>query len=296
MQYLDFRAISTDWLAKDLFNGNDIEVAVCRFDRIHPTVSGNKWFKLRYYLENASHANKNGIITYGGAYSNHILATALACQEESLDCIGIIRGEKPATLSKTLTEASRMGMRLIFIPRNEYSKKNIPASVSDLNYLVIPEGGYGETGARGASTMVDHFSLAAFTHILCAVGTGTTLAGIINACRNNQQVTGISVMKNNLLLEDAVSSLLTNKSYSFSISHDYSFGGYAKYQPSLIEFMNWWFARTGIPSDFVYTGKLFYAALDMIRQGKFPTGSRVLIIHSGGLQGNTSLSKGTLIF
>ena len=103
-------------------------------------------------------------------------------------------------------------------------------------------------------------------------------------------------MKNNLLLEDAVSSLLTDKSYSFSISHDYSFGGYAKYQPSLIEFMNWWFARTGIPSDFVYTGKLFYAALDMILQGKFPTGSRVLIIHSGGLQGNTSLSKGTLIF
>jgi 1-aminocyclopropane-1-carboxylate deaminase len=296
MQYLDFSAISTDWLAKDLFNGIDIEVAVCRFDRVHPFVSGNKWFKLRYYLEDAIHAGKHGIITFGGAYSNHILATAMACREQGLACTGIIRGEEPATLSTTLREASRLGMKLIFVPRHAYSNKIIPPAIFHLDHLVIPEGGYGQRGARGAATMADHFSLDYFTDILCAVGTGTTMAGLINACRTNQQVTGVSVLKNNVQLTEAVTSLLTDHSYPFTISHDYSFGGYAKYQPALIEFMNWWYTNTNIPSDFVYTGKLFFAAFDMIQKRYFMPGSRVLIIHSGGLQGNTSLNKGTLIF
>ena len=272
-----------------------IEVAILRLDKISQFVSGNKWFKLQYYLEEAKAQHKKGIITFGGAWSNHIIATAAICKMNGLKSIGIIRGEEPRQLSFTLLKAKEMGMQLVFISRTFYQKKEIPVSLRTDDYFFIREGGYGETGAKGASTILNYCNQF-YTHYCCAVGTGTMMAGIINAILPDQQVTGIPVMKNNISLEKMIQTLVINKGKTWQLIHDYHFGGYAKHQTALIYFMNEFYKQTGIPSDFVYTGKLFYAISDLIGKNYFPSGSKLLMIHSGGLQGNESLPEGTLIF
>jgi 1-aminocyclopropane-1-carboxylate deaminase len=277
------------------FYGHAIEVSVLRLDKIHPVISGNKWFKLRFYIEEARRSGKKGILTFGGAWSNHIVATAAACHEAGLASIGIIRGEEPAVLSPTLEMAKRLNMRLAFISRADYRDKQAPATIDDSNYLIVGDGGYGSFGAKGASTILDSCPTG-FSHYCCAVGTGTMLAGIINRLPAGAAATGLSVMKNNFELGDRVKALLLKDRWNWKIVHDFSFGGYAKHQPVLIRFMNEFFDATGIPSDFVYTAKLFYGVQQLVQQNFFPGGSRLLLIHSGGLQGNTSLPKGTLHF
>lgn len=273
-------------------------VQVLRLDRLHPVISGNKWFKLRYYLEEAISLGKTHIITFGGAWSNHIIATAAACQAAGLQATGIIRGEEPAVLSSTLVQAKAFGMQLVFLPRSQYREKEIEAEWLTGTSYVIPEGGYGPAGARGAATITD-FCPSHITHYCCAVGTGTMMAGLINAATGHQQVVGTPVLKNNHELEDRVQELVTTDHTSranWQLVHDYHFGGYAKHQPALLRFMNDFYRQTGIPSDFVYTGKLFYAIADLAEKNFFAPGSSLLLVHSGGLQGNDSLAKGTLMF
>ena len=290
---LVFDNISIDPLK--IWTGKSVEAAVLRLDKIHPVISGNKWFKLRYYLQEAKELGKKQIITFGGAWSNHIVAAAAICKMNNIAATGIIRGEEPASWSSTLLQAKEYGMQLHFVSREDYALKRIPLSLqNDANYL-IPEGGFGERGAAGASTILDKIDKN-FTHYCCAIGTGTMMAGLINAVLPGQQVIGASVMKNNYALNENVRSLVINKPEEWQIIHDYHFGGYAKHTPELIRFMNEFCRQTGIPSDFVYTGKLFYAISDLFRADFFPSGSRLLLVHSGGLQGNNSLEKGTLIF
>jgi 1-aminocyclopropane-1-carboxylate deaminase len=290
---LIFDDISIDPIT--VWAGKDVEVSVLRLDKIHPVISGNKWFKLRYYIQQAKELGRKQIVTFGGAWSNHIVAAAAICKMNNLAVTGIIRGEEPASWSPTLLQAKEYGMRLHFISREDYAKKRIPPSLqNDENYL-IPEGGFGQQGAAGASSIMDKIK-ANFTHYCCAVGTGTMMAGLVNAVLPGQQVIGTSVMKNNYGLNENVRSLVTTASEEWQIIHDYHFGGYAKHSPELIRFINEFYTQSGIPSDFVYTGKLFYAIGDLIRSDFFPQGSRLLLIHSGGLQGNNSLEKGTLIF
>jgi 1-aminocyclopropane-1-carboxylate deaminase len=274
---------------------------VMRLDLVDPVISGNKWFKLSKYLEEVASAGKKIILTYGGAFSNHIVATAAAANAYGFKSIGIIRGEKPLQISGTLNEALAYGMQLEFISREDYKRKILPASISAQhevnNIYVINEGGYGTKGVDGATQILNLIDASDYTHILAAVGTGTTLAGLVEASRNEQEVIGISVFKNNLSLHEEIEALLSPpKKKSFKLAHDYHFGGYAKYNSDLINFMNALFRQTGIPSDFVYTAKLFYAVNDLIQKNYFPQHSKLLLIHSGGLQGNHSLPKGTLIF
>lgn len=270
-------------------------VDVLRLDLIHPSISGNKWFKLKEYLKEAKELNKRSLLTFGGAFSNHIVATAAAANNSGFKSIGIIRGEKPAKLSDTLNDAVDFGMKLYFISREDYKKKIIPSDVSLQDAYVINEGGYGKMGAEGAKEILNQVDLSNYDYILAAVGTGTTLAGLIEAANPVQNVIGISVMKNNFSLQQEVENLLSGRR-EFHLFHDYHFGGYAKYNQELIDFMNEWHRATHIPSDFVYTGKLFFAINDLIRKNYFSPGSKLLVIHSGGLQGNRSLPKGTLIF
>ncbi len=256
----------------------NIEVEVLRLDKIHHIISGNKWFKLKYYLEEVKKGSYHSVLTFGGAYSNHIVATAFTGQAMGLESIGIIRGEHAKTLSPTLIEAVKYGMRLIFISREQYKKKHeIPEKFKEA--FIIPEGGAGPQGVRGASGIMDLFPSESYTHILCAVGTGTTLAGLTAAAAPGLKCIGISVLKG---------------MHGTNLVSDYHFGGYAKKNQELLDFMNSFYAETGIPTDFVYTGKLFYAALDLLRKDFFPSGSKLLLIHSGGLQGNLSLPKGML--
>lgn len=296
MQPLQFSAITTDPLLLPAWQEKKIHASVLRLDKLHPDVSGNKFFKLRYYLDEARQLGKSHIITYGGAWSNHIAATAAACQLYGFSCTGIIRGERPAMLSRTLETAAAMGMELIFLSRTAFTQHKRTGGPGDTNQYIIPEGGYGKTGAAGAATITKHTDIASFTHICCAAGTGTMTAGLLMQSNPPQQVISISVLKNNLSLEPDILALLENNNPGPVVIHDYHFGGYAKHTPALLQFMNEWYARTGIPSDFVYTGKLFFAINNLVEKNFFPPGSRLLLVHSGGLQGNASLRKGTLIF
>jgi 1-aminocyclopropane-1-carboxylate deaminase len=295
MEKIKLQNITIDKIQWPAFPENETEVFVMRLDKIHPVISGNKWFKLRFYLEEAKQQNKKTIVTFGGAYSNHIVATAAACAWNGLKSIGIIRGEKTEILSPTLMQAQQWGMQFHFLNRTSYKEKHVPYHLQNNTCYVINEGGFGEKGMEGAATILDQCNRSGFSHYCCAVGTGTMLAGMAMASLPDQQVTGISVMKNNFELEDHTRSLL-NGSQDFRLIHDYHFGGYAKYTPELIRFMNAFYLQTQIPSDFVYTGKLFFAVTDLVLKKYFPAGSKILVIHSGGLQGNASLRKGTLIF
>lgn len=278
------------------FGTENIHVSTLRTDLIHPIVSGNKWFKLRFYLEEAKRLKCNTIASFGGAYSNHIVALAAICKLNGLESVGFIRGE--LNNSPSLQEAKELGMQLHFISREDYKYKEVVMQKhANKAWFWIDEGGYGTNGALGAATMLDTKDCSSFTHIICACGTGTMLAGLIRGSNENQLVTGISVLKNNLVLNEMVTALLPpeNKK-AFTTLHDFHFGGYAKHPNELLDYMNKVFKREKLPTDIVYTSKLFYATEALVRQGYFNNNSNVLVIHSGGLQGNRSLSKGTLIY
>jgi 1-aminocyclopropane-1-carboxylate deaminase len=286
-----------------LLKEKGISASVLRLDKIHPRISGNKWFKLKYYLQEAIDNNRAGIVTFGGAYSNHIVAAACAAQINSLKSIGMIRGEEPAALSFTLQQAKAFGMELIFITRENYKHKEDAAFLQSLqikydDYLLIPEGGAGEQGAKGCSEIMKFAGKESYTHILCAAGTGTMFAGLVNGALPDQFVIGVPVLKGVADFWQQAEYMIANKERKANshFFYDYHFGGYAKYKPALIEFMNNFYRETGIPTDFVYTGKLLFAVNDLLHKGYFSDASRLLIIHSGGLQGNSGLPKGTLIF
>jgi 1-aminocyclopropane-1-carboxylate deaminase/D-cysteine desulfhydrase-like pyridoxal-dependent ACC family enzyme len=273
---------------------------VLRLDKIHTVVSGNKWFKLKYYLQEAQEKSHDTILTFGGAYSNHIIATAYAAKELGLKSIGIIRGEEPSAISHTLLQAKNYGMQLEFISRDEYKGKNEVAFQKMLadkfsGCFAIPEGGAGASGIKGSAEISDLFNSNDYTHILCAVGTGTMFAGLANSSSINQKTIGICVLKG---MHDEYKKISTDikEPKNGEINHDYHFGGYAKKNDALIQFMNRFYNQTNIASDFVYTGKLFYAALDLARKNYFDPEAKLLIIHSGGLQGNASLAAGTFVF
>jgi 1-aminocyclopropane-1-carboxylate deaminase len=293
-------SLSPDHITVDEIEGrypSDIRVSVLRLDKLHPVISGNKWFKLRFYLEEAVSQQKKGLLTFGGAWSNHIVAAAAACRENGLQSIGIIRGEEPAEWSQALLDAKREGMHLHFISRTDYKERHVPAELSSHGheYVLVPEGGYGPTGVLGAATIAD-IPQQTYSHYICMAGTGTMTAGLINAVPRTSHVISISALKNNRSLEGLISSQLSSFHTNWTLLHDHHEGGYARHTPALLRFMNDFYAETGIPTDFVYTAKLFRAVDDLASKSFFPPGSSILVIHSGGLQGNRSLPKGTLNF
>ena len=286
-----------------LYAGRNIQVSVLRLDKIHGVISGNKYFKLKYHLQYALDNNFEGILTFGGAWSNHIIATACTATLHQLKSIGIIRSEKPPALSATLKKAQEFGMQLRFISKDLYKNiltNNYPSQISDQypNYYIIPEGGSGLLGIQGAEEILELANKNDFSHIACAIGTGTMFCGLVNASAPGQVIIGIPVLKGFTDLNDQLSSFFINpeRKTNCRFFYDYHFGGYAKHSAVLIDFMNELYRQTSIPNDFVYTAKLFYAINDLVEKNLFPPGSHVLMIHSGGLQGNDSLRKGTLNF
>ncbi len=295
MLHIDLK-IDIQKLTSPLFN--KVESDVLRLDKIHPIVSGNKWFKLKYQILQAIEQNHNTIATFGGAFSNHIVATAFACKTVGIKSIGLIRGEQPKNLSATLNAAVVFGMELIFVTREEFTNKSELEKKLNIPCYWINEGGYSHLGMLGASEILNLVNKQSYTHILCSCGTGTMIAGIINASLPNQQIMGISALKGYINMAADIKNLLPAEVQSrpFEILHNYHFGGYAKHPASLINWMNqlWQFEK--IPTDIVYTGKLLFAISDLINQNYFATDSKLLIIHSGGLQGNLSLPNNTLRF
>ena len=294
--------INIQKLSDNLFNQKQVSISVLRLDQLHEIVSGNKLFKLHYFLELAQQQLKEGIVTFGGPYSNHLVATAFACKEIGIKSIGIIRGEQPKVLSHTLQACITHGMELKFITRQEYDQKEETDFLESINFsypnfLVIPEGGYHPIGANGASLIMDLVP-SNTTHICCAIGTATTFAGLLKNLKNEQQLIGFPVLKNMNDIEERVeflTSLACNR-IQIQIMYNYHFGGYAKKNNHLIESMNLIYEKYQLPTDFVYTGKMMTGVIDCIVNDFFKKGSEILCIHTGGLQGNLSLEPGTLKF
>ncbi|MDQ2721394.1 MAG: pyridoxal-phosphate dependent enzyme [Bacteroidota bacterium] len=288
-------------LMDELYKEKSIEISMLRLDEIHPIISGNKLFKLYYFLNEAKNSTHKTVITFGGAYSNHLAATAFACKKNNFKCIGIIRGEKPSALSPTLSFCIENEMKLKFLTRESYKKINGNGFLQELKeeygeYILIPEGGFSIQGAKGASLITQFFKEKDYTHICLAVGTATTFAGIINGSRNNCKIIGFSVLKNMHDIDERLKDLKIDCAKTYSFINDYHFGGYAKKTNELISFINTFYDQHKIPLDFVYTGKMMFGVNDLIRKNYFPQDSKILCIHTGGLQGNNSLPEGMLQF
>ncbi len=278
----------------DIAEEKNIGISMLRLDEIHPIISGNKIFKLFYFLEEAKKSLQKTVITFGGAYSNHLAATAFACKRMGLKSIGFVRGEKAKVLSSTLLFCLEQEMQLEFLSRTsfkEIKEKDFLISIKQKygEGVLIPEGGFSLMGAEGAALITRFFKDQQFTHVCLAVGTATTFAGIINGSEKETEIVGISVLKNLNDLHDRLKELRVNTDHKFSFITDYHFGGYAKRTDDLISFINAFYAQQAIPLDFVYTGKMMYGVFDLIKKDYFPPGSKILCIHTGGLQGNHSL-------
>ena len=294
------------------FSSSNIESSILRLDKLHPIVSGNKWFKLRYYIEEAISQSCSTIASFGGPYSNHLVALAYAAKENNVKSIGYVRATKEDAITPSLKEALAYGMQLEFIGRTNFQEiknellktaqhRSIDISSNDnTDYKKSPtyfidEGGYGTIGAKGAATILNEHCKH-YTTIIAAVGTGTMLAGLINAAEAHQQVIGISVLKNEASIETEIKKLLKDSSKPFTLLHSFHQGGYAKINPALFTFMNQLWTSEKIPTDIVYTGKLLMAVDSLLKENYFKEGSKILVIHSGGLQGNRSLPSGTLLY
>lgn len=276
---------------------------ILRLDKIHPVVSGNKWFKLKYYLQDAIRNDYKAVLSFGGAWSNHIIATAFAAHQSGINSIGVIRGERPKQLSDTLKAAKAYGMQLEFISRLAYTEKENEHFINGLrqkfgNIFIIPEGGAGEKGIQGSKEILSLAEPTNYSHIVCCIGTGTMYTGLALSSLLTQEIIGIPVLKRLEKQESKLGESIqpSEKLAYCKIIHDYHFGGYARKTSELLRFMNHFYELTGIPTDFVYTGKLLYACFDLFKKNYFPSGSKILIIHSGGLQGNSSLPDKALLF
>lgn len=280
----------------------NIRLLVLRLDKIHPVISGNKLFKLHFFLEEAFSRSIKTIVTYGGAYSNHLHATAYACKLAGLNSIGIVRGEQPPILSHTLASCIENGMQLIFVSREKYVQHNADELIEGRfkgigDYLVVPEGGYAPLGAEGASLIMNLAKPLGSTHICTAVGTATTVSGLLRGCDKKETVIAVPVLKNMYDINDRINFLNKNSTTSIPVVFDgFHFGGYAKKTDDLISFMNDIYIKYKLPTDFVYTGKMMFAVMEKIKAGYFKEGSIITCLHTGGLQGNASLKPGTLVF
>jgi 1-aminocyclopropane-1-carboxylate deaminase/D-cysteine desulfhydrase-like pyridoxal-dependent ACC family enzyme len=287
-------------ITSETHKNNTVRVSMLRLDKLHPVVSGNKLFKLKYHLQETIQQGKKSIVTMGGPYSNHLVAAAYASQQAGLHSIGIVRGNEPEEFSHTLTECIQYGMRLIFCERDEFDSINAPTINEQFpEAYFIAQGGYGLIGAKGSSEILSFQKAREFDFIIAACGTGTMGAGLVNASSANQKIILISVLKNNFSIKTELENMIDESSITknnFIIKFDFHFGGYAKKNKLLFESMNQFYIKNNIETDFVYTGKMVYAVNEMIKEKFFPSGSNILMIHSGGLQGNRSLQNGELLF
>lgn len=269
-----------------------ITLYIKRDDLLHPQFGGNKWRKLKYNLVHARKNQHDTLLTFGGAWSNHIYATAAAGKVFGFKTIGIIRGEEHRPLNATLAFAKDCGMQLHYVDRAQYRQKNETHYLDKLKHqfghvYILPEGGSNALALKGCKEIVEEIAIP-FDTICCASGTGTTLAGLISALRPDQSAIGFSALKGGDFLADEVNTFLQDKTSDadWRIEDRFHFGGYAKINDELIHFMKSFKADYGITLDAVYTGKMFYGLFELIKAGTFSPGSTIIAVHSGGLQGN----------
>lgn len=275
--------IETSWSRE-----SQINLYVKREDLIHPLLSGNKYRKLKYNLEEAKKQGKKTIVTFGGAFSNHIHALAATCHFYGFDSIGIIRGEESSISNPTLTDAKNWGMQLKFIDRSSYRNKNNEEFISILrkefgDFYLIPEGGTNQLAIKGSKEILAEVAIP-FSYVCVAVGTGGTIAGLIQSCPKESKVLGFSALKGDFIHSE-VENLLETKYENWFINTSFHFGGYAKTKPTLWDFIHEFKEETGIQLDAIYTGKMMFGIRELVQNNFFPIGENVVVIHTGGLQG-----------
>ena len=270
-------------------SNSTVKVFVRREDLIHPFVSGNKFRKLKYNLLQATKENQKTLLTFGGAYSNHIAATAYAGKENGFQTIGIIRGDELASKieeNPTLKFAQECGMKFEFVSRDKYRLKDTADFIANLkekhgSFYLVPEGGTNTYAVSGCEEILTNED-ANYDYICCAVGTGGTIAGISNSASETQKVLGFPSLKGDFLQKDICNFA---KKDDFSLISDYHFGGYGKVNEELIAFINSFYKENKIPLDPIYTGKMVFGVIDLIKNNYFPENSKILLIHTGGIQG-----------
>ena len=278
---------------------NGITLEIKREDLLHPFVSGNKFRKLKYNILQAKAENQSVLLTFGGAFSNHIAAVAYAGKEQGFETIGVIRGDElrdKISENPTLSFAQECGMRFEFVTREAYRHKTETAFIEQLqaqfgSFYLVPEGGTNNLAVKGCEEILTEFD-AHFDFVCSAVGTGGTISGLINSALPHQKVLGFPALKGDFL-QNEIHKFVNNKNWE--LITDYHFGGYGKVTTEFIEWMNWFYAQTGIPLDPIYTGKMVFGVMDLIQRNYFPPKSKILMIHTGGLQGiagmNAKLEK-----
>ncbi len=276
---------------KNLDKAN-IRLLIKREDRVHPVISGNKWHKLKYNLEAAQAQGHKTLLSFGGAYSNHIHALAGAGEAYGFNTIGIIRGEAYKPLNPTLQFSVDHGMQLHYLNRNNYRRKHEPEIIDELRerfgeFYLIPEGGSNPLAVKGCKEIIADINIP-FDIITSPCGTGGTLAGLIAGLESKQKALGFAVLKGADFLKNDIVQLLQlsneNNHDNWQINLDYHFGGYAKIKPELLNFIDEFETKHAIPLEPIYTGKMMYGLFDLIKQRVFPQGTTIVAIHTGGLQ------------
>lgn len=275
-----------------------IELFIKREDRVHEVVSGNKFRKLKYNILEAIDQRYSRLVTFGGAYSNHIYATAYLAEELGFQAIGVIRGDELDADNPTLAYVRNVGMYLEFISREQYRDKNHPVFIEALknkfgDFYLIPEGGSNSFAIKGIAELAQEINTQLpQCHYLCvASGTGGTTAGLISGIHENTRVIGFPVLKGGEYLAEEISQWIHPGKDNWALISDYHFGGYARIDKTLIEFMEEFEVEYNIPLDPVYTAKLLYGVFDQIKKGNFPRRSRIVVLHSGGLQGRVGMQQ-----
>lgn len=278
-----------------LFAEKNITVVIKREDLLHPFISGNKFRKLKYNILAAQAQGKSTILTFGGAYSNHIAATAYAAKENGLKAIGVIRGEELQNSwqkNTTLQKAHEDGMQFKFISREAYRQKEEENFIERLKnefgeFYLVPEGGTNSLAIKGCEEIITQND-EQFNIICCSVGTGGTVSGVINASVLQQRIIGFSALKGDFLKAEIQKMV---KKENWEVNNDFHFGGYAKVTEELVRFINDFKQKTQIPLDPIYTGKMMFGLYQMIKLDTFAPGTKILAIHTGGLQGITGMNS-----
>jgi 1-aminocyclopropane-1-carboxylate deaminase len=294
---IELPAIPLQKISDSITSGHGVNLYMLRADLNHPDISGNKLYKLKYNLQAAYRANKSTLLTFGGAFSNHIAAVAAAGKMYGFKTVGIIRGEEYDSLNPTLQFATDQGMQLEYVSRDLYRQKEELLRYVEHKYgahvFLIPEGGSNELGILGCQEIIQHIPVN-FDHISCACGTGTTLTGIILSLKSVQQALGFQVLKGPNYIQGEVSRQLKisgQQKTNWCVFDNYHFDGYAKIKAELTAFIEKFERNHRVPLDPIYTGKMMYGLYDLIQQGHFKKGATIIAVHTGGLQGKTAINQ-----
>lgn len=293
--YLDNQTVKNKKIPLDVFTISNCSLSIKREDQLHSHISGNKFRKLKYNLLQAQNDQFDRLLTFGGAFSNHIAAVASAGKEFGFKTVGVIRGEElknKVDLNPTLSFANDCGMQLHFISRKEYRLKRDLNSIKKLqelfgNCYIIPEGGTNDLAIKGCKEILTKTD-SEFDYICTSVGTGGTIAGLVESSKAHQTIIGFSALKGNFQISEV--KKFTSKK-NFKIIDDYCFGGYAKIDIQLIRFINEFKDKTQIQLDPIYTGKMMFGIMDLLKNKKLKENSRILAIHTGGLQGISGMNQ-----